>query len=385
MAEKGAAAVTTGPTKVQLRNVWAGYGRDPVLHDVSLEIKEGQLIALLGPSGCGKTTLLKVVAGLLRPTRGEVLFGDRVYTDIPTERRAAVAVFQKPLLFPYLTVAENVAFGLKMRKIPKPETTRRVAEALRLVQLEGFEHRRPSELSGGQEQRVSLARALVTEPRVLLLDEPFTALDAGLRAEMRAFVCSLQRRMRITTLFVTHDQDEAVKMADEVVLLLNGNVEQVGPPRNFYIAPETPRAAQFFGWRLAAGVCTEGRIETEIGSFAIPSGAPQEKLCTVAVYPHNARLATLTDSVLAASENYLEGRIEAIHDLGLRIQSVVEVRSGDLIEIETDSWQARGGGQLQVGERVRVQIPSEAVRFYWNGNSMNALGTQRVSTKSPER
>jgi ABC-type Fe3+/spermidine/putrescine transport system ATPase subunit len=358
--------VTTGPTKLQLKNVSAGYGRGAVLQDVSLEVKGGQIVALVGPSGCGKTTLLKVVAGLLRPTKGQVLFGDQVYTDFPPERRAAVAVFQKPLLFPYLTVGENGGFGLKMRKTPKPESARRVAEALSLVQLEGYEQRLPSELSGGQEQRVSLARAIVTEPRVLLLDEPFTALDAALRAEMRTLVASLQRRLRITTLFVTHDQDEAVRMADEVVLLLDGNVEQVGPPRNFYVAPETPRAAQFFGWKVAVGVFQGLKVETPIGSFASPPETPQDGVCTVAVYPHKARLAPPVESLPATSRHYLEGHIEAIHDLGPRLQYLVRLRSGDLIEVESYSLQADGSTSVQqVGDPVLVQIPSEAVRFYW--------------------
>ena len=362
--------MTTGPTRLQLKNVSAGYGRELVLHDVSLELEGGQLVALLGPSGCGKTTLLKVVAGLLRPAKGDVLFDEQVYTDVPAERRAAVAVFQKPLLFPYLNVAANVAFGLRMRKTPTHEVTRRVTEALRLVQLEGFEKRRPSELSGGQEQRVSLARALVTEPRVLLLDEPFTALDASLRAEMRAFVASLQRRLQITTLFVTHDQDEAVKLADEVVLLLDGNVEQVGSPRNFYVAPETPRAAQFFGWKLSAGVYRGCKVETPIGTFASPPGIPQDGVCTVAVNLHNARLAPLVDdSSSATSQGCLEGRIEATHDLGLRMQFLVKLGSGDSVEIETDVNQLGGCFQPQVGDRVLVRIPSEAVRFYWPGNS----------------
>jgi putative spermidine/putrescine transport system ATP-binding protein len=252
--------------------------------------------------------------------------------------------------------------------------THRVAEALRLVQLEGFEKRLPSELSGGQEQRVSLARALVTEPRVLLLDEPFTALDASLRAEMRAFVVSLQRRLRITTIFVTHDQDEAVKMADEVILLLEGNVEQVGLPRNFYVAPETPRAAQFFGWRLSAGVCHGCKVETPIGTFAPPPGTSQDGVCTVAVYLHSATLTPGADSPPATSQHCLEGRIEATHDLGLRMQSVVRLRSGDLVEIETHVGQTRGCSQPQVGDRVLITIPSEAVRFYWPGNSVNRAG-----------
>jgi len=220
--------VTTSSTQIQLKNISAGYGPMTVLRNLWLEVGGGELIVLLGPSGCGKTTLLKIIAGLLAPIGGDLLFGDRVFTGVPAERREAAMVFQKPLLFPHLTVAENIGFGLKMRKIAGDESTRRVAEALEMVQLDGFGERKPRELSGGQEQRVSLARALVTRPRVLLLDEPFSALDVGLRGEMRSLVRQIQRRLQITTVFVTHDQEEAVTIADRIALLLDGEMVQVG-------------------------------------------------------------------------------------------------------------------------------------------------------------
>ena len=178
-----------------------------------------ELMALLGPSGCGKTTALKVVAGLLAPASGDVMFDGVSVLSIPAERRGATMVFQKPLLFPHMTVVENVGFGLKMRRMAKAEIAARVTQALQWAQLEGYERRKPSELSGGQEQRVALARALVTEPRVLLLDEPFSALDENLRGEMRLLVRELQQRLRITTIFVTHDQREALAVADRIALI----------------------------------------------------------------------------------------------------------------------------------------------------------------------
>jgi ABC-type Fe3+/spermidine/putrescine transport system ATPase subunit len=305
-----------------------------VLHDLSLEIGGGELIVLLGPSGCGKTTLLKIIAGLLEPGSGDLLFGDRVFTGMPAERREAAMVFQKALLFPHLSVAENVAFGLKMRKIPGDESARRVAEALEMVQLEGFGERKPRELSGGQEQRVSLARALVTRPRVLLLDEPFSALDVGLRAEMRTLVRQLQRRLQITTVFVTHDQEEAVTIADRIALLLDGEIVQVGKPRDFYISPKTPEAARFFGWKVI-------------------DGPP-----CIAFHPSNVRLASpesITENGLS-----IKGKLEGMIDIGARVRFIIALGPGNIIEIEKDVA-SLSGNCLPNETEISVCIPSNSI------------------------
>jgi ABC-type Fe3+/spermidine/putrescine transport system ATPase subunit len=238
---------------VEIRHVCAAYADSAVLRDVSLTVAGGELLAVLGPSGSGKTTLLRVVAGLLAPATGQVFFSRTDITTVPAEARGAAMVFQKPLLFPYLTVAENVAFGLKMRGVAKAEIVRRVDEALEMVELSGYQRRRPSELSGGQEQRVSLARALVTRPNVLLLDEPFSALDTGLRLRMRRLVRELQQDLKLTTIFVTHDQEEAAFLADRVALLLDGGVEQQGPAAEVYGTPNSARAAAFLRWNIAEG------------------------------------------------------------------------------------------------------------------------------------
>ncbi len=232
-------------TGVTIERIVAGYGDEEVLREVSLVVEPGELVALLGPSGCGKTTLLRIVAGLHDADSGDVLFDGRSVTDLPAERRGAVMVFQRPLLFPHLTVAGNVGFGLRMRRFPPTLIERKVEEALALVRLEGFGPRLPHELSGGQEQRVSLARALVTEPRVLLLDEPFSALDESLRAGMRLLVRDLQRRLRITTLFVTHDQREAASFADRLAVLLDGRIARLAPPSALHQEPLSPELARF--------------------------------------------------------------------------------------------------------------------------------------------
>ncbi len=350
-------------TTLHIDQISANYGSNSVLRDFSLAINDGELLALLGPSGCGKTTMLKIIAGLLSPVSGELRFNDEAVLAVPAERRGAVMVFQKPLLFPYLTVAENVAFGLKMRKVSQAETRQRVTEALRLVQLEGYEARKPTELSGGQEQRVALARALVTEPRVLLLDEPFSALDESLRAEMRALVRALQQRLKITTIFVTHDQAEAASMADRIALLLDGRLEQLGAPRDFYLAPATPQAAQFFGWKLVAGQL-QGRIfDTLIGSFLSPKDnidAPT----VMAFRPEQIKLRDRHLRLLANTANNITGTVETLTDLGTRVRYRVRLQSNEVIEVEQENAAPDQAEFFAPGAPVILHIPSTATRFF---------------------
>jgi ABC-type Fe3+/spermidine/putrescine transport system ATPase subunit len=231
---------------VDLTKAYAG-GSAPAVRGLSLDVRSGELVALLGPSGCGKTTTLKMIAGLAAPTSGDIAFDRRSVLALPPERREAAMVFQKPLLFPYMSVGDNIGFGLRMRCRPPDEIRSRVAQMLELVQLPGLERRRPGQLSGGQEQRVSLARALVVQPRVLLLDEPLSQLDAGLRVEMREAIADIQRRVRITTVFVTHDQEEATALADRIALMFDGRLAQYDAPRAFYERPASERVARFFG------------------------------------------------------------------------------------------------------------------------------------------
>ncbi len=358
--------MTTALTSFQLKNITAGYGLDVVLRDLNLEIEGGEFLALLGPSGCGKTTLLKVIAGLLEPTQGDLLFGDQVLTQVQAERREAAMVFQKPLLFPHLSVSENVAFGLRMRKTPRAESERRVAEALQIVQLEGYGRRRPRELSGGQEQRVSLARALVTKPRVLLLDEPFSALDVGLRAEMRSLVRDLQKRLRITTVFVTHDQEEAVTIADRIALLLDGRLEQVGRPRDFYTSPRTPEAARFFGWKVFAGELRGGLIETVLGYVEAPrsytnngAGSP----ASIAFHPAGVRFSDPGGAPQPGLS--FQGTIEGIVELGARVRYILALRSGDVLEIEKEISAVPGDiTSCESGAEISVFVPANAIRFF---------------------
>jgi ABC-type Fe3+/spermidine/putrescine transport system ATPase subunit len=215
-----------------------------------------------------------LIAGLLDPTSGDIAFNDQSVLGLPPEKRGAVMVFQQHLLFPFMSVGDNVAFGLRMRRVRREEIRRRVAEALELIRLPGFEHRWPDELSGGQRQRVALARALVVKPRLLLLDEPLSNLDAELREEMREEIVGLQRRLGITTIFVTHDQSEAVAVADRIALMLDGSIVQTGVTREFYERPANTRVARFFGGNNIFSAHKRGRvIETALGTLSVvPNG-----------------------------------------------------------------------------------------------------------------
>lgn len=232
-----------------------------MLRPVRLAIREGEFFSLLGPSGCGKTTLLKLVAGLLEADGGEVWVGDENLTNVPPESRRFAMVFQQSLLFPHKTIEDNVAFGLKMQKVGKPQRLKAARGMLEHVGLSGFGSRFPDELSGGQQQRVALARALVANPRVLLMDEPFSALDPGLRVEMRELLSRIQKEFRVTVLFVTHDRDEAFALSDRIAVMGDGKLQQVGSARELYECPETTTVASFLGLRnILGGVIENGHF-----------------------------------------------------------------------------------------------------------------------------
>jgi len=232
-------------SQVRLENITKRYAEGGGIGGFSVEIAEGEFFALLGPSGCGKTTTLRVVAGLETPDAGAVYFDGRDVTDLPPERRNAAMVFQSYALFPHMDVFENVAFGLRARKMPKPDIAARVQETLALVQLEGLDRRPVTDLSGGQQQRVALARALAVHPKILLLDEPLSNLDAELRYATRAQLAELQARLKITALYVTHDQEEALELAHRIAVLKDGACHQVGTPDEILHAPATPFVEAF--------------------------------------------------------------------------------------------------------------------------------------------
>ena len=232
---------------VRFSGVTKRFGEVTALHEISLPIRRGEFMTLLGPSGCGKTTVLNLAAGFFSPDGGEILIGGERVNDVPTYQRNIGMMFQNYALFPHMTVAANVGYGLKMRHLPKPEIKRRVTDALELVKLTGYEDRKPRQLSGGQQQRVALARALVINPQVLLLDEPFSALDKNLRTSMQVELREIQRKLGVTTIFVTHDQSEALNLSDHLAVMAEGRIRQLGTPEEIYHRPCERFVASFVG------------------------------------------------------------------------------------------------------------------------------------------
>lgn len=235
------------PIVLELRNITKSFGEMEVLRGVSLSVREGQFVTLLGSSGCGKTTTLRIIAGLEYPDSGEVLLEGKEMGVMAPEKRSVNTVFQNYALFPHMNVYNNIAYGLKLRKVGKAEVKERVSQMLSLVQLEGFEKRMPSEMSGGQRQRVAIARALINNPRVLLLDEPLGALDLQLRRQMQYELKTLQKKLGITFIYITHDQEEAINMSDVIVVMRDGRFEQAGSPAEVYDHPRTSYVAEFVG------------------------------------------------------------------------------------------------------------------------------------------
>lgn len=233
--------------KLKIENLFSGYDSDVVLKNLSLEVAEGEFLSLLGPSGCGKSTLMKTIAGIVPAQQGRILLDGADITNLPIHQRGTVVVFQDMRLFPHKTVAENVAFPLKMQGVPKAQRLKTAEELLAKVQMSGYGNRKPGELSGGQQQRIALARALAAQPKLLLLDEPFSALDENLREDMRHLVLQLQKEFAMTVILVTHDREEALSMSNRVALLFDGQLSQIGTPRQVYQRPETRQVADYFG------------------------------------------------------------------------------------------------------------------------------------------
>ena len=245
-------------SRITINNLSKKFDQKQVLKNLNLEVKAEEMVALLGPSGCGKTTTLKLISGLLAADEGDIKFDGSSVIDLPTEKRGAVLVFQENLLFPHLNIEENIGFGLKMAGVEKEIRKERVKELLQLVNLSGYQKRLPSELSGGQQQRIALARALAINPKVLLLDEPISNLDANLREEMRELIRKIHEEENMTTVFVTHDREEALLVADRIAVMKEGNLEQIGTPEELYRQPVNKYVANFFGQANYIRGCKEG-------------------------------------------------------------------------------------------------------------------------------
>jgi spermidine/putrescine ABC transporter ATP-binding subunit len=318
-----------GGIAVELGGVTKRFGKITALDDVSLLIRRGELMTLLGPSGCGKTTLLNLVGGFLTPDSGEIAIDGQRITQVPAYRRQIGIMFQSYALFPHMSVAANVGYGLKMRRIAKPEIARRVAEALALIKLEGLDDRKPRQLSGGQQQRVALARALVIRPKVLLLDEPFSALDRNLRASMQVELKEIQRKLGVTTIFVTHDQSEALSLSDRIAVIADGRIRQLGTPDEVYRRPVDRFVASFVGDVNVLRARLEridGAIATVVlGQTRVPvpartlSGAATGAIVDLFLRPEDLRVAEQGAAIAAhgivAAQIYQGGHIDLYVDM----------------------------------------------------------------------
>ena len=319
---------------VEVRNAVKRYGALAALDEVTLAVPEGEFFGLLGPSGSGKTTLLRAIAGFVVPDSGEIRIDGQRIEGVPVHKRGIGMVFQNYALFPHLSVFDNVAFGLSVRGVAAGEIRSRVAEALRLVRLSGLEERRPRQLSGGQQQRVALARALVTRPKVLLLDEPLGALDKRLRQEMQVELKLIQRTVGITTIFVTHDQEEALTLSDRIAILSEGRLVQVGPPAEVYERPATRFAAEFLGEaNLFSGRVDGGALRTASG-LAIFSARPMPSgEALIAVRPEKIQLAD-PGARAAEGANRITGQILRSIYSGSSIAYRIEVAGQELTVFE---------------------------------------------------
>jgi len=315
---------------VELREVRKSFGSVTVLQPFSLRIETGELMALLGPSGCGKTTTLRIIAGLEEPDTGQVLIEGADVTALPPERRQLGMVFQHYAIWPHRSIGENVAYPLERQRVSKAERRERVREALAQVHLEALVDRRPHQLSGGQLQRIALARALVARPRVLLLDEPLSNLDAALREELRAEIRQLQRRLRITTVLVTHDQEEALSIADRVAVLNAGRIEQLGTPEEIYRRPASEFVARFVGGgNVLSGQCLSGRIQLGQLFVAAPAGTPDGPVLLVA-RPEEVRLHPAGAEALLRERLYYGDRVELRLELhGQPLRALLPVADAD--------------------------------------------------------
>jgi putative spermidine/putrescine transport system ATP-binding protein/spermidine/putrescine transport system ATP-binding protein len=344
----------TEPASVRLADLTKQYGHTTAVDRLSLTIEPGELIALLGPSGCGKTTSLRMIAGLIEPSHGEIFIDGRPITNVPVHRRNIGMLFQNYALFPHLNVLENVMFGLEMRGLKRREAVARAQEALALVQLDGHHEKLPARLSGGQQQRVALARALVIEPAMLLLDEPLGALDKNLRESMQVELRLLQRRLGITTVMVTHDQDEAMTLSDRIVVMRHGRLEQVGTPSEVYQRPATRFVAGFLG----ASNFFQGRIGEREGDsirvtctqgldLTVPAASVSGESATIALRPEAVRVTSKVNG--AQPPNTVRATLEQVLYRGFMVHYHLRLPNGDpLIAFEQNVT----GQELEPGMTV---------------------------------
>jgi spermidine/putrescine transport system ATP-binding protein len=350
---------------VRIDGVTKRFGDFVAVDDLSLEVSRGEFFSMLGPSGCGKTTTLRMIGGFEEVTAGSIFLGDADITDLPPYRRATNTVFQNYALFPHLNIFDNIAFGLRRRKTPDAEVRTKVATMLDLVELPGYEERKPNELSGGQQQRIALARALVNNPQVLLLDEPLGALDLKLRKQMQVELKRIQGEVGITFIFVTHDQEEAMTMSDRIAVMRHGRIEQLGTPEELYERPQTDFVASFLGvsnlldaevlgrgdpfadLRLRDGTVVRAPASLVNGASQVRIGIRPEKLRVLAVHEGQESATT--------SGNALEGTVLDASYIGVSTQYLIETADGHRLIVYAQNLETSGAGEAHPdGQRVQL-------------------------------
>ena len=334
---------------IRLRDLCMAFDDEPVLDHINLYINDKEFLTLLGPSGCGKTTTLRIIGGFATPTSGDVLFDGVRINDVPPYQRQINTVFQKYALFPHLNVYENIAFGLRMQKLPEAEIKERVMEMLETVSLKGFEHRRPEALSGGQQQRVAIARALVNRPKVLLLDEPLAALDLKLRKDMQIELKRIQQQVGITFIYVTHDQEEALTMSDTIVVMDKGSIQQIGTPEDIYNEPKNAFVADFIGEsNIIDGIMPEDNVVQMYGRrFPCLDGgfAPNEAV-DVVIRPEDI-------DIVPVEQGQLTGIVTSVTFKGMQYDIIVDFRGF--------KWLIQTTDHCPEGARIGIKIDPDGI------------------------
>ncbi len=338
-------------TIVELKDVFVSFDEEKVLDGLNLQIKDKEFITLLGPSGCGKTTTLRLIAGFLDPDNGEIFFEGKDLNGVPSYKRQVNTIFQRYALFPHLNVFENIAFGMRIKKLPESEIKSKVTELLKLVNLEGFEKRRISTLSGGQQQRIAIARAIANRPKVLLLDEPLAALDLKLRKDMQKELRRMQQQLGITFVFVTHDQEEALTMSDRVVVMDKGKIQQVGTPKDIYNEPKNAFVADFIGEsNILDGIMLKDLcVEFSGHTFnCLDRGFEENENVDVVVRPEDV-------DIVSPEDGMLKGNVTSVAFLGVHYEIIVDIGGF--------KWMIQTTDECKVGDNVGLSILPDAIHI----------------------
>lgn len=360
---------------IELKNIILSYDGDRILDNVSLDIEDGQFVTLLGPSGCGKTTTLRVIGGFVSPDEGDVFLDGKKINDLPPHKRPINTVFQRYALFPHLNVFDNVAFGLKIQKVPKAEIRERVLRMLSIVDLKGFERRRVSKLSGGQQQRVAIARALVNNPKILLLDEPLGALDLKLRKDMQIELMEIQQKLKITFIYVTHDQEEALTMSDTVVVMNAGAIQQIGTPTDIYNEPKNVFVAKFIGEsNILPGIMKQDLLVRfhDMDFTCVDKGFAPNEPVDVVIRPEDIDL-------VAPEAGMLRGTVKSVLFMGVHYEFRVECGGITLTVHSTD--------YVEPGREAGIVILPDAIHIMHKSEGSDTLehsAPEEQPSESPE-